>query len=52
MFPLQIKSGNFWGSVEKSGSGKSTLANLMAGLLDGYDGEVFCRKRRYPQSSS
>lgn len=38
---LQIKSGEFLGICGKSGSGKSTLANLMAGLLDGYDGEVF-----------
>ena len=38
---LQIKPGEFLGICGKSGSGKSTLANLMAGLLDGYDGEVF-----------
>ena len=38
---LQIKSGEFLGICGKSGSGKSTLANLIAGLLDGYVGEVF-----------
>ena len=38
---LADQSGEFLGICGKSGSGKSTLANLMAGLLDGYDGEVF-----------
>lgn len=38
---FQIKSGEFLGICGKSGSGKSTLANLMAGLLDGYDGNIF-----------
>lgn len=41
MFPCRSNPGNFWGSVEKAAAGKVHLPNLMAGLLDGYDGEVF-----------
>jgi ABC-type multidrug transport system fused ATPase/permease subunit len=39
---VEIKKGDILGVVGKSGSGKSTFVEILTGLLESYNGRIFC----------